>query len=67
MTSCVPLRDGNTPSADNHGEWVTSAGTFSRAEVVTAHLAAYAADPGLLADGLRKHAERLHTLEKMWF
>jgi hypothetical protein len=58
---------GGEPSADNHGEWVTSAGTFSRAEVVTAHLAAYAADPGLLGDGLRKHAERLHTLEKMWF
>ena len=57
---------GGEPSADTHGEWVTSAGTFGRTEVVTAHLAAYAADSGLLADGLRKHAERLRTLETMW-
>jgi hypothetical protein len=57
---------GGEPGADRHGEWVTSAGTFSRAEVVTAHLASYVSDPGLLADGLRKHAERLDTLETMW-
>ena len=57
---------GGEPSVDSHGEWVTSAGTFSRAEVVAAHLAAYTADPGLLADGLSKHAERLRNLEAMW-
>jgi hypothetical protein len=34
--------------------------------VVAAHLGAYFTDPGLLADGLRKHAERLRVLETMW-
>jgi hypothetical protein len=57
---------GGEPGVDTHGEWVFSSGTFSRAEVISAYLAVYADDPGLLADGLRQHAERLHTLEGMW-
>ena len=57
---------GDEPSVDTHGEWVFSSGTFSRAEVIGAYLALYAADPSLLADGLRQHAERLRALEGMW-
>jgi hypothetical protein len=57
---------GGEAGADENGGWTTSAGIFSRRQVVEAHLAGYAADPGLLADGLRKHAERLSTLESMW-
>jgi hypothetical protein len=34
--------------------------------VVSAYLASYAGDPGLLAAGLRQHAGRLRTLESMW-
>jgi hypothetical protein len=57
---------GGEPDANERGDWVTSAGTFGRTEVVTAHLALYSADPELLADGLRKHAARLPTLEAWW-
>jgi hypothetical protein len=57
---------GGAPGVDTHGEWVFSSGTFSRAEVIGAYLAVYADDPGLLAHGLRQHAERLRTLESMW-
>jgi hypothetical protein len=57
---------GGEPDADMSGELLTSAGTFSRAEVISAYLALYADNPDLLANGLRQHAERLHTLESMW-
>jgi len=57
---------GGEPSPDARGELVTSAGSFSRAEVIDAYLALYADDPGLLAAGLHQHAERLHTLDSMW-
>jgi len=57
---------GGEPHLNERGDWITSAGTFSRTEVVTAHLAEYAADPDLLAGGLKKHAERLQNLELMW-
>jgi hypothetical protein len=57
---------GGEPSLDDRDEWITSAGTFSRRDVVAAHLEFYASDPALLADGLRKHELRLKTLEAMW-
>jgi hypothetical protein len=57
---------GGVPGADDRGEWVTPAGRFTRREVVTAHLAGYAADPGLLADGLARHSERLRDLAANW-
>lgn len=57
---------GGEPSADDRGLWTTSAGVFNRFEVVSAHLGFYAADPALLADGLRKHSERLRILGLMW-
>jgi hypothetical protein len=57
---------GGEPGADTQGELITSAGTFSRAEVISAYLALYADNPGLLAGGLRQHAERLRILESMW-
>jgi hypothetical protein len=57
---------GAPPSLEDRDEWVTSAGVFSKADVVSAHLALYAEDPALLADGLRKHEVRLKVLESMW-
>jgi hypothetical protein len=57
---------GGEPGADPHGEWVVWSRTYSRAEVIGAYLALYAGDPGLVAEGLRQHAERLRTLESMW-
>ncbi|GAB6900434.1 WcbI family polysaccharide biosynthesis putative acetyltransferase [Kineosporia succinea] len=57
---------GGEPDADTRGEWITPEGTFSRSDVVTAHLAFYADEPGLVEIGVRKHAERLRVLESMW-
>ncbi len=57
---------GAEPTPADHVDWKTSAGWFSPAEVVTAHLKQYAADPELLSTGLVKHKARLETLAAMW-
>lgn len=53
---------GTEPDPAEPQTWCTSAGTYSMADVVEAHLGLYAADPQLLAAGLAKHRDRLAAL-----
>jgi hypothetical protein len=57
---------GTEPDPSEPVDWRTSGGTFTVADVVTAHLGLYAADPQLLAAGLRKHEKRLARLSPMF-
>lgn len=57
---------GADPEPGEREEWRTEAGVFSPADVLSAHLKLYADDPELLAEGLRKHQDRLATLATMW-
>jgi hypothetical protein len=57
---------GEQPDPAEPVDWRTVRGTFTVPDVVTAHLAMYAADPQLLAAGLRKHERRLERLSPMF-
>jgi hypothetical protein len=57
---------GAEPTPEDHTDWLTSAGWFSPAEVVAAHLKQYADEPDLLPAGLAKHQARLGALGAMW-